>query len=100
MSAATTEADTVAIVRKIMAAPTSAAFDTAAGAIIRLFAQCHALGQRIDRIGAELAECRQRLRQLEIVPIDAAPPEAEVTATLVSGHKGRPNGREQDASAE
>ena len=95
MSAATTEADTVAIVRKIMAAPTSAAFDTAAGAIIRLFAHCHALGRRIDRLGAELAECRQRWRQLEIAPIDAAPrSEVKVAATTVRGHKGRDQWRQ------
>jgi hypothetical protein len=73
-------------VKKIMAAPTSAAFDTAAGAIIRLFAHCHALGRRIDRLGAELAECRQRLRQLEVAPIAAA---EHGNPTTIRRHKGR-----------
>jgi hypothetical protein len=90
MPAATTKADAIAIVRKIMAAPTTAAFDTVCGSVVRLFAHVLALGRRIDRLGAELAECRQRLRQLEIAPIDAAPrSEVKVAATTVRGHKGR-----------
>ena len=90
MPAATTKAEAIAVVKKIMAAPTSAAFDTAAGSIIRLFAHCHALSRRIDRLGAELAECRQRLRPLEVAPIDSAPrSEVKVAATTVRGHKGR-----------
>ena len=90
MPAATTKAEAIAVVKKIMTAPTSAAFDTASGSIVRLFSHYLALSRRIDRLGAELAECRQRLRQLEIAPIDTAPrSEVKVAATTVRGHKGR-----------
>jgi hypothetical protein len=89
MPAATTKAEAIAVVKKIMAAPTSAAFDTVCGSIVRLFSHYLALSRRMDRLAAELEACRQRLRAVEVAPIDAAQrSEVKVAATTVRGHPG------------
>jgi len=76
-----TEAQAAEIVKAILEKPTHEAFDTAAGAIIRLFASLNQVTRRVARL-------EERIRVLEVGPISAARGPA-VAATAARLHRGR-----------
>jgi hypothetical protein len=83
------EDDAVAITRRIIAAPSPAAFDTASGAIIRLFAALHQLTRRVvvlERQTGRLDQLDRRIVALERTTSVVTPQGSVTTRDRSNGH--------------